>query len=163
MQSVIRNSYSDNDVMILRPEVTILLHENLCTLISSNVTFNRVDNKGDHWVHHESCEEYEWSRWNLTLLYIRGDIHRSLDLVGLWNAWSCSNIDLFHIVYSLIKKTQIKLWRVWHIPCLEFNLGYKVKRIKLHRNIGHEKVVSNHRSYYYLGSSDALLDAAHCL
>jgi hypothetical protein len=59
MQSVISNSHSDNDVMILRPEITILLHENLCTLISSKVTFNRVDNKGDHWVHHESCEEYE--------------------------------------------------------------------------------------------------------
>lgn len=59
MRSVISNSHSDNDVMVLRPEIAILLHENLCTLISSNVTFNRVDYKGDYWVHHESCEEYE--------------------------------------------------------------------------------------------------------
>lgn len=59
MRSVISNSHSDNDVMVLRPETAILLHENLCTLISSNVTFNRVDYKGDYWVHCESCEKYE--------------------------------------------------------------------------------------------------------
>ena len=35
-------SHSDSDVMVLRPEIIIILFEDICVLISSKVTCNRV-------------------------------------------------------------------------------------------------------------------------
>ena len=65
--SIISYSHSDSDVMILRPEIIIVLFENIYILISLKVTRNWVDDKGDYWIYLESNENYEWSRWNLTL------------------------------------------------------------------------------------------------
>ena len=36
------HSHSDNEVLVLRPKVTMLMHVNLCALTSPKLTFNRV-------------------------------------------------------------------------------------------------------------------------
>ena len=42
INSIISYSHSDSDVMVLRPEIIIILFEDICVLISSKVTRNRV-------------------------------------------------------------------------------------------------------------------------
>ena len=39
---IISYSHSDSDVMVLRPEIIIILFEDICVLISSKVIRNRV-------------------------------------------------------------------------------------------------------------------------
>ena len=45
--------------MVLRPEIIIILFEDICVLISSKVTCDIVDDNGDYWIHLKSNENYE--------------------------------------------------------------------------------------------------------